>query len=196
MPPKIAGIALAVIVAAAMGTSGGASGRAAEGTPTTAGAGVEAAAERPAWQTIELTDARTGETFSLDDFEGKTVLVEPMAIWCPPCGEQLGNVREARARLDPEAQERDVVFVALSMEVGLEAERLAGYADKMGFDWRFAVMPPEMLRAITDEFGREAAVPQATPHFLIRPDGSATDLVTGIEETDDLVEALTEAAGA
>lgn len=40
-----------------------------------------AASERPVWQSIALTDARTGETFSLADFAGRTVFVHPMAKW-------------------------------------------------------------------------------------------------------------------
>lgn len=35
----------------------------------------------PDWASIELVDARTGETFSLTDYEGKTVYIHPMAMW-------------------------------------------------------------------------------------------------------------------
>lgn len=33
------------------------------------------------WQGIELTDARTGDSFTLGDFTGQTVIVHPMARW-------------------------------------------------------------------------------------------------------------------
>jgi hypothetical protein len=36
---------------------------------------------RPDWLTLPLTNARTGETFTLADFAGKTVFVHPMATW-------------------------------------------------------------------------------------------------------------------
>ena len=36
----------------------------------------------PAWQTSILSDARTGQSFTLADFTGKTVFVDPMATWC------------------------------------------------------------------------------------------------------------------
>ncbi|KPK07150.1 MAG: hypothetical protein AMJ56_13680, partial [Anaerolineae bacterium SG8_19] len=42
-------------------------------------------ADRPAWQQLTLTNARTGETFTLADFGGQTVFVEPMATWCSNC---------------------------------------------------------------------------------------------------------------
>jgi hypothetical protein len=39
----------------------------------------------PDWFNIELTDVQTGETFSMNDYAGKIVLVETMTIWCPNC---------------------------------------------------------------------------------------------------------------
>lgn len=47
----------------------------------TALAATTAVAMRPAWQTALLRDARTGETFTLADFAGRTVYVHPMAKW-------------------------------------------------------------------------------------------------------------------
>lgn len=35
--------------------------------------------ERPAWQTIALTDARSGETFTLSDFNDRNVFVKIMS---------------------------------------------------------------------------------------------------------------------
>ncbi|HEX2907728.1 MAG TPA: hypothetical protein VHO69_12745 [Phototrophicaceae bacterium] len=37
---------------------------------------------RPAWQTLPLVNARTGETFTFADLAGKVIFVEPMATWC------------------------------------------------------------------------------------------------------------------
>jgi thiol-disulfide isomerase/thioredoxin len=136
-----------------------------------------------AWQTLPLTNARTGETFMLADFAGKTVYVEPMATWCTNCRRQLGNVKEAYAQLTGD----DVVFVALSVETNIGDGTLANYANEAGFDWLFAVATPEMLQALAGEFGQTIANPPATPHFVVRPDGSATDLATGIESTDQIV---------
>ncbi len=67
---------------------------------------------KPAWQTIALTDVRTGQTFTLADFAGKTVFVETMATWCSNCRRLLGNVATARSQMAGE----DVVFIALPQE--------------------------------------------------------------------------------
>ncbi len=142
----------------------------------------EASQERPAWQQIALTDASTGEPFTLADFAGKTVFVEPFATWCSNCRRQLGNATEANAQLGD-----DVVFVALSVEPNIGNDVLARYAENEGFDLIFAAMPPEMLQELAAIFGQTVSNPPATPHFIIRADGTVTDLVTGIEAADAIV---------
>jgi thiol-disulfide isomerase/thioredoxin len=141
-----------------------------------------ATVERPAWQQIQLTNARTGEPFTLADYAGKTVFVEPFATWCSNCRRQLGNVTQAQAQLG-----ENVVFVALSVEANIGDDVLARYADNEGFDLIFAAMPPEMLQELAAIFGQTVSNPPATPHFIIRGDGSVTDLVTGIESADAIV---------
>jgi len=148
-------------------------------------------ADSAAWQTLPLTNARTGESFRLADFAGKTVFVEPMATWCTNCRRQLGNVKDAYAQLAG----GDVVFVALSVETSIGDGTLANYANEAGFDWLFAVSTPELLQALASEFGQTIANPPATPHFVIRPDGTVTDLVTGIEPADQIVAQIQAARG-
>lgn len=138
---------------------------------------------RPAWQSLAITNARSGETFSLADFEGQTVFVEPMATWCGNCRRQLNNVGEAKEQLAGE----DVVFVALSVETNIDNSTLADYADSAGFDWIFAVATPELLQGLAEDFGRGIVNPPATPHFIIRADGTTSDLVTGIEPAGQIV---------
>jgi thiol-disulfide isomerase/thioredoxin len=144
-----------------------------------------------AWQQLVLTNARTGETFTFADFAGKTVFVEPMATWCSNCRQQLGNVSAAKAQLNSD----EVVFVALSVETNISDAELAQYADAAGFDWLFAVATPELLQGLVSTFDRTITNPPSTPHFIIRPDGSTTALVTGIEPPELLIEAINAARG-
>jgi thiol-disulfide isomerase/thioredoxin len=134
------------------------------------------------WQTLPLTNARTGETFTLGDFAGRTVFVEPMATWCSNCRQQLMSVQQARAGLNDD----EVVFIALSVETNISDADLARYADGFGYDWTFAVMSPEILQELATTFGRTVANPPSTPHFVIRPDGSVSDLITGIQTPADI----------
>lgn len=152
------------------------------------GAALDAAADTnlPLWQTMALTNARSGESFTLGDFAGKTVYVEPMATWCTNCRQQLNNLRAAQDQLDPD----NVALVALSVETNLTAEQLAQYADNNSFNWTFAVLTPELLTELVNQFGRAITSPPSTPHFIIRADGTATELATGIKSSESLVTLL------
>ncbi len=143
------------------------------------------AQDKPAWQTIELTNAATLETFTFADFEGKTVFVEPMATWCSNCRSQLRNVQEASLQTDD-----SVVYIALSVEGNLANEALAEYAEKEGFSFIFAVASTELLQALVEDFGRSVTNPPATPHFIISADGSFGELVTGRESAEQLLEQI------
>jgi thiol-disulfide isomerase/thioredoxin len=155
-------------------------------------AGKEVTPAMPAWMTTELTDACSGETFSLADFAGKVVYVEAMATWCPPCRDQLERVSEAVAQI-PEEERTKFAFVALSTETDLPREALADYAASNDFPFVFAVMPAAMLQAMADDLGQEIAVPPASPHLIVAPDGTAGAVRTGGESPEDLL-ALLEAA--
>lgn len=165
------------------------------GTPTTDAEGTpmpEIASTLAEWQTITLTDARTGEAFTVGDFAGCTVFVETMATWCSSCRQQLEYVATVAKELD----RNQFVFIAISVETELSNADLARYADDAMFDWRFAVATPDVLKAIVDEFGRESIVPPSTPHVIVEPDGTYGDLHTGYSKPDDIVSKLQDASGA
>jgi thiol-disulfide isomerase/thioredoxin len=130
-----------------------------------------------------LTDVRSGETYTIADLKGCVVYVETMATWCPSCRQQLTNVMTALPDIDRER----VVIVAISVETDLDPATLASYAEQNAFDFVFSVASEDMLKSIVDEFGREAIVPPATPHFIVRADGSFTDLKTGFVDPADIV---------
>ncbi len=144
----------------------------------------------PAWQKSVLVDARSGESFTLSDFVGKQVFVEPMATWCTNCRRQLTNVQAAREQLGDET-----VFIAISVETNIDNTTLAKYADDAGFEWLFAVATPELLTELTAEFGRAIVNPPATPHFIIRVDGSYSELITGIDSAPEIISRLTSEVG-
>jgi thiol-disulfide isomerase/thioredoxin len=149
--------------------------------------------EAPTWLTTELTDACTGQRFTLGGFTGKTVYVEPMATWCTNCRGQLGRVEEAVAQLTDE-QRADVVLVALSSEVGLPIEAMAQYAAETGFPMIFAVMTDDVLRSMVEALGQEVAVPPAMPHVVIEPDGTVGELQVGASSPEELLALFTAVA--
>lgn len=140
---------------------------------------------------LPLTDVRTGQTFVLSDFAGRPVYVETMATWCPSCRSQLQRVQGAVTALEGQPP----VFVAVSVETTLTPAQLAQYADDNGFTPIFAVATPELLQALVATFGRTITNAPSTPHFLIAPDGSHGELLTGSSSTEEIVALLSTVAG-
>jgi peroxiredoxin len=70
------------------------------------------AVEVPDWFGFEMTDVRTGETFTINDFAGKVVLVETMAMWCPNCAVQANEVRKLHNLLE---HPDDLVSISLDV---------------------------------------------------------------------------------
>jgi thiol-disulfide isomerase/thioredoxin len=150
--------------------------------PTTRTA-VNSANNAPDWTRIPLTNARTGATFTLASFAGKTVFVEPMATWCTNCRAQLPGVEAARLQLNSD----QYVFVGLSVAENVDNATLAKYVDDHNWKFIFAVVPDDLTKAMVDVFGRTAITPPSTPHFIIRPNGTITQMTTGFHSPDDLI---------
>ena len=164
-------------------------GAAAGQSDTAAQAGADA------WLDHPLIDAATGEPFTVRGLEGSVVLVETMATWCSNCRRQLGHLAAAAAELGGEAAEGvPVAFVVVSVERGLEPARLAAYAEREGFPFRFVVADDELLRALAERFGRVVLNPPATPHVVVAPGGRVGALSTGFEAPEALVARLRAAA--
>ena len=137
-----------------------------------------------AWRSASLSDARTGESFTIDSLRGKLVAVEPMAIWCTTCRTQQGEVAAALDRLnDP-----DIVYVSVDVDPNERVEDLAVYADRSGFDWRFAVATADVARSLAATFGDQILSPPSTPLVLISPEGEIIEHHFGIRRADELVD--------
>lgn len=143
----------------------------------------QAAGQRPGWLSLPLTDVATGETFTLGEFEGRSVYVEAMATWCTNCRRLLQSVKEAVLRAEGE----DYVFIGISVEANLPDETLAEYARRWDFPLRFAVATPELVAALIGDYGREVAIPPSTPHFLVKADGTVTGLNLGFKSPDEIL---------
>jgi len=93
------------------------------------------------------------------------VLLETMAIWCTNCKAQQRNVVDAHAL---------AAFHSISLDVDPNEypNDLATYADREGFDWRFATANADLVSQLRDRFGTAVAVPPGMPKILFRTDGS------------------------
>lgn len=145
----------------------------------------------PDWTQLELVNAATNETFTLADFAGKTVFVEPMATWCTNCRAQQRTIKGVIDQLSPDSY----VVMSLSVETQLSPEELATYATNNEFGWTFAVASEELIAALVGEFGRSVTSPPSVPHFTIAPDGTAGNFKTGSASADQFLNLVRSVAG-
>ncbi len=168
---------------------------AAVGTATATAMASEGAGSTPvldqAWATAELVDVTTGETFRIADHAGKVIIIETMAIWCPTCRAQQGDVRSALGRLPADS----VVYVVLDIDPSENATSLAQYRKSNSFPGQYAIAGAKVARALAGEFGDQVLNPPSTPIVVVGTDGQVTLTDFGRKSAGDIVD-LAQANGA
>jgi thiol-disulfide isomerase/thioredoxin len=133
----------------------------------------------------ELVDVRTGTPFTLGGLAAeKPVLIETMAIWCTTCRAQQREVVVAH-------RSADFHSVGIDVDPNERAQDLAEYAEREGFDWRFAVADPQLVHLLTERYGFGVTNPPSTPTFVVSPGGAVRALEFGrVRSADELVTEL------
>jgi thiol-disulfide isomerase/thioredoxin len=147
----------------------------------------EGAMVAPEWFSTELTNAHTGESFVVADFEGKVVLVETLAMWCSNCRKQQGEVQTLHDLL---GERDDFVSLGIDIDPNENAEALQAYIDNHGFDWLYTVAPSEVSREIGQLYGDQYLNPPSTPMLIIDREGKVHLLPFGIKSAKSLLESL------
>jgi thiol-disulfide isomerase/thioredoxin len=197
--PVMAGLALLVSACSAPASSEQAAGTTDEamwsGPPSSLSASepagspdaseTDAPAETDPLLAFELVDVRTGATFTLGELAAeKPVLVEAMAIWCTTCLAQQREVVDAHGSADFHS-------VGIDVDPNERAEDLAEYAEREGFDWRFAMADPQLVQLLTKRYGFGVTNPPSTPTFVVAADGGIRALEFGrVRSADELVAEL------
>lgn len=115
---------------------------------------------------LVLRDVRTGGAFTLGQLAAqRPVLLETMAIWCTKCLAQQHQVVDAHGLADFDS-------VSVDVDPNERSQDLADYADREGFDWRFAVADGDLARMLRERFGTAVLNPPSMPKILFRTDGS------------------------
>lgn len=136
------------------------------------------------WRTASLTDVTTGESFTIGGFD-RPVLLHTFAVWCSTCSRQHGEFGRLR-----ESVGDDVVPVELNVDPNEDADAVREHAREGGYDWPFAVAPPEVTEALVEAFGSEVTSPPQSPVVLVCPDGSAEELGSSVVGAADLEAAI------
>jgi thiol-disulfide isomerase/thioredoxin len=178
--PIVLVIALAmmlVIAGCGSATSSGGPAVAVHGTAVPSGP------SRPDWFGLEMTDVRTGSPFTIDDFAGKVVLLETMAVWCPTCRKQEHEVVRLHTLLgDPP----DLVSISLDTDMEEDAALLKDYAETLGYDWYIALAPLLVARALGNLYSAEYLNPPASPMLVIDRAGGVMGLPYGLKSAEGL----------
>lgn len=161
-----------------------------EVTATAPGATDEATGAPSAWLDVELTDAETGEPFTLASLKGQVVAIEPMAIWCPSCKRQQDNVKAVY----PDLEASGVRFISLGIDPAEDPAALARYAERNGYEWTFVPSPTEFSRALSDLFGAQILSAPSTPLIVLDGEGELVTQLFGSHSPDQLLAILDEAA--
>lgn len=146
-------------------------------------AATETAASEWDWFSVELTDAQTGQSFTMNDYAGKVVLVETMAIWCPTCARQASEVRNLHELL---GHPDDLVSVSLDVDPHEDQASLKEYVEELGFEWHFAVAPLEVARALGNLYSAQYLNPPLSPMLIIDRDGQVHQLGYGKKSAETL----------
>jgi len=144
----------------------------------------EPASVRWQWFDIELTDVRTGETFTMNDYAGKVVLVETMAMWCPNCLFQANEVQKMHKLLD---NPDDVISVSLDVDVNEDGASLKDYTEEYGLEWHFAIAPLEVARALGNLYTAQYLNPPLSPMLIIDKNGEVHHLEYGHKSAEYLL---------
>jgi len=141
----------------------------------------------PEWFDMPMTDVETGKTFTINDFSGKVVLLETMAMWCPNCLFQAGEVRKLHQLLgNPD----DLVSISLDVDVNEDESSLKDYTEEYDFEWHFAVAPLGIARALGNLYTAEYLNPPLSPMMIIDRKGNVHHLEYGWKKADALAKSL------
>jgi thiol-disulfide isomerase/thioredoxin len=142
----------------------------------------------PTWFSAMMTDVNTGDTFTINDFRGKVVLVETMAQWCPKCKQQQDEIKQVHDEMA--ASTPDLVFITLNTDPNENADDLKEYTARHQYSWLYAVPSKDVVREIGNLFGAQFLNAPSTPVLIIDRKGEAHPLPFGIKSSTDLMKAL------
>jgi hypothetical protein len=137
------------------------------------------------WRDIPLRDVISGESFRISDFEAQTVLLESFAVWCPTCTKQQEEVRKLHEQIGD-----GVISISLDVDPNEDENLVREHAMRNGFDWLYAVAPPELTRALIDQFGTAIVAAPSAPMILICRDEEGRLLKRGVKRADKLREEI------
>ncbi len=133
------------------------------------------------WADIKLKNVNTGKNFTISDFEGKPVLIETFAVWCPTCTKQQKEIKRLHEELGD-----SFVSISLDVDPNESGKLVKKHASKNGFGWYYAVAPPELTKLLIKQFGTAIVNAPSAPVIIICEDHEARLLKRGVKSSEQL----------
>ena len=115
---------------------------------------------------FSFTDTE-GETHKLSQYNGKWVLVNFWATWCPPCRKEIPDLSDFHMEHD------DAVVIGVNYEPGLKDERLKKFIALYLVTYPITRVNDEIINALGEPRGLPTSI-------LIDPQGNIAKKITGM----------------
>jgi len=132
------------------------------------------------WRTTELIDIRTGETFTINQFD-KPILLESFAVWCPTCTKQQWEISDLHKEVGDA-----VISISLNTDPNEDKEKVLTHINSNNFNWYYAIAPKELTQSLIDEFGVTVVNAPSAPVILIDENKNAKLLHNGVKSSSEL----------
>jgi cytochrome oxidase Cu insertion factor (SCO1/SenC/PrrC family) len=137
------------------------------------------------WTQISLTDVNTDTTFKVSDYQGKKVILESFAVWCPTCTRQQKILKDLHKEIGDQ-----VISISIDTDPNEDANTVKQHAQSNGFDWSYVVAPKEFTQSLINQFGVGVVNAPSVPIILICEDHSTRMMPSGIKSVDKLKEEI------
>jgi thiol-disulfide isomerase/thioredoxin len=120
-------------------------------------------------------DAKTGEIGNiqkLKDLQGKVVILDFWATYCPPCIEEIPHLKQLQAKYGKE----NLQVIGLHVGGAENFPKVPAFAEKLKIDYPLATPESELTRLI---FGSETAIPQTA---IFDRNGKMVKKIVGFDE--------------
>jgi thiol-disulfide isomerase/thioredoxin len=109
--------------------------------------------EEMTWTTFDPATGAEQSWQKLKELQGKAVILDFWATYCPPCIEEIPHLKELQKRYGRENLE----VVGLHVGGAEDRPKVAAFVEKLNIDYTVATPEDELTRFI---FGSESAIPQ------------------------------------
>jgi len=111
------------------------------------------AVEEMTWAEFDGKTNQDGNTKKLKDFQGKVVILDFWATYCPPCIEEIPHLKELQKKYGKENLE------VIGLHVGGDEDRpkVPAFAARLKIDYTLATPENELTRFV---FGNKTDIPQ------------------------------------